>query len=504
MGNAYNEIAYPSAVYPRTHPDKLAALAILSGMEPVPVECCRVLELACSDGLNLLSMAYQLPESQFVGLDLAELPIARGTEMAAALGLTNLRLEAADVLAVDCASIGEFDYIVAHGFYSWAPEPVRKKILELCGKCLSAQGIAYVSYNAYPGNHIRDITRGMIRYHTAQFSDPQKQIGQARGLMRLVAGAGAADPLFAQIMASEHDRLNDASDGHFRHDDLNPYNQPFYFHEVMAEAERHGLQFLAEAEITDKREREYSPEAQAALAQVDPDDIVAGEQYRDFLGGRSFRRTLLCRQGMALNHALDATRVDRLYLGGEIRPTGVTLGDGAEGGLEIEVFECLGQAKLETNEPAVKAALLRIGQAWPSFIAFPDLLAQVEQDLQETALVDPASLAEAMLEAAIAGGVELHARPPCLACVPGPRPTASALARRQITQNTRICTLLHQTVEIEDSFSRKFVGLLDGTRDRAALRDAALEIAAGATETITEAQIEAVLLRIARLGLLEA
>ena len=248
MANAYDEVAYPSAVYPRTHPAVLAAIALLSGLQPAPVERCRVLELACGDGLNLIAMAYGLPGSRFVGLDLAADPIARGAAMIEKLGLKNVTLQARDVTALDPTELGEFDYIIAHGFYSWAPAPVREKIMEICGRHLSAEGVAYISYNAYPGNHIRDITRGMMRYHAAHFPDPVEQIGQARGLLKLIAGAGEPDALYRQIVAFEEERVRELSNGHLRHDDLNPHNQPFYFHEFMAAALAH-----APSNLTTKR-----------------------------------------------------------------------------------------------------------------------------------------------------------------------------------------------------------------------------------------------------------
>jgi tRNA G46 methylase TrmB len=88
--NAYDEILYPGRPYPQTHPDRLAAVATLAGMAPAPVGRCRVLEVACGDASNLIPMAYGLPESEFVGFDLATCPIERGKRLARRLGLKNL------------------------------------------------------------------------------------------------------------------------------------------------------------------------------------------------------------------------------------------------------------------------------------------------------------------------------------------------------------------------------------------------------------------------------
>src|SRR5471030_3018691 len=113
----YNEVQYPSAVYAQTHPDRLAMMATLYGMTPAPVEKCRVLELGCGDGWNLITMAYGLPGSEFTGIDLASEPISRGSALTTKVGMRNLSLREMDV--ADAADLGEFDYIIAHGLYSW-------------------------------------------------------------------------------------------------------------------------------------------------------------------------------------------------------------------------------------------------------------------------------------------------------------------------------------------------------------------------------------------------
>ena len=95
-------------------------------MNPPPIDNCRVLEIGCASGGNLIPMAVTLPNSYFVGIDFAERQIADGQQVVAALGLTNVRLLAEDVLQIT-ADFGQFDYIIAHGIYSWVPPEVREK-----------------------------------------------------------------------------------------------------------------------------------------------------------------------------------------------------------------------------------------------------------------------------------------------------------------------------------------------------------------------------------------
>src|SRR5262249_9717401 len=133
------------------------------------------------------------PDSEFVGLDLAARPIAKAQETAAALGLRNLRLVQADLATVNGAW-GKFDYIVAHGLYSWVPLEVREHLLELCRLFLTPHGIAFVSYNALPGGHMRTMLREMMLFHVRGFEAPEERIEQARAFTQfLLQGQSTAD-----------------------------------------------------------------------------------------------------------------------------------------------------------------------------------------------------------------------------------------------------------------------------------------------------------------------
>jgi SAM-dependent methyltransferase len=156
----YDQVPYESHPFAQTHPDRLATVATLLGMAPTPVEHCRVLELGCASGGNLIPMAAGLPESTFTGIDLSQSAIVAGQAMVASLQLTNIDLRHASILEAD-GELGIFDYIICHGVYSWVPPEVQDRILEICARNLAPNGVAYVSYNTYPGWH----ARGTIREH---------------------------------------------------------------------------------------------------------------------------------------------------------------------------------------------------------------------------------------------------------------------------------------------------------------------------------------------------
>src|SRR5258708_5874366 len=176
--NAYDKVLYPISSFPQTHPSRLATVAFLRGVRPTPIDRCRVLELGCGACRNLIPMAFHLPNSEFVGLDLARNPIASGRAFVAELGLRNIALHPIDFCQATEEQFGKFDYIIAHGVYSWVPQPVRERLLGVCREMLNPQGVAYVSYNAYPGNHFRDLVRGMMRFQASCFETPGEKIGQ--------------------------------------------------------------------------------------------------------------------------------------------------------------------------------------------------------------------------------------------------------------------------------------------------------------------------------------
>ena len=119
LSSGYDDIPYPGHAYPQTHPDRLATLATLFGMNPAPAHRCRVLELGCGNGSNLIPMALTSSNSRFLGIDLASKPIASGNELIAELALQNVEIRQQDLTEFD--SVEQYDYIIAHGLYSWVP-----------------------------------------------------------------------------------------------------------------------------------------------------------------------------------------------------------------------------------------------------------------------------------------------------------------------------------------------------------------------------------------------
>ena len=71
FSSSYDEVPYGFQAFSQSHPDRLATVGRLFGMVPVPVDRCCLLELGCASGGNLIPMAYHLPQSEFVGVEIS-------------------------------------------------------------------------------------------------------------------------------------------------------------------------------------------------------------------------------------------------------------------------------------------------------------------------------------------------------------------------------------------------------------------------------------------------
>jgi methyltransferase-like protein/2-polyprenyl-3-methyl-5-hydroxy-6-metoxy-1,4-benzoquinol methylase len=469
--NTYDSIPYPSLPLIQTHPDRLATLATLRGMRPASVEACRVLELGCAGGGNLIPMAYALPESEFVGIDLAARQIADGQRMVAALGLKNIRLEPMNLLEVT-ADLGQFDYIIAHGLYSWLPAAaVQQKLLAICKENLAPHGVAYVSYNVYPGWHLNRAVREMLLYRIQSVSRPQERLAQARDLLDFLTEAilSEATPQAKLIRAYVRylrDTFATAPEAYFLHDLLAEENEPLYFYQFVARAEAQGLQYLAETQIQTTQSGQLPAETLARLGQVAHDSIEV-EQYLDFLYGRSIRQTLLCHQDIPLTRTVSLEQVVDLYVASACAPTLPKPDNQAP---VVEIFRAANGLEFKTDHPATQAAMRRLAEIWPQAAPLKTLLT-TGQAAGPDAMTDMQILAANLLKAYSASEalVEFHAHAPPFVKAVSERPMASPIARWQAQHNQPTLTnLRHEALNLA-GLERYLLPFLDGHRDQASL-----------------------------------
>ncbi|MFN0196480.1 MAG: methyltransferase regulatory domain-containing protein [Planctomycetaceae bacterium] len=462
--STYDEVPYKSHPFQQSHPSRLATIARLFGLETAPITASRILELGCASGGNLIPTAVHLPESTCVGVDLSQVQITDGQAVIDRLQLKNIELKHLNLNDFPDEA-GEFDYIIAHGIYSWVPDSVQERIFEICEKHLSENGVAYISYNTYPGWHMRGMIRDMMCYRTRNISQPTDSVRQARGLLDFLAQAVPTENNAYGIMLQNELRvLSDKEDYYLLHEHLEEHNDPVYFYQFNERAESHGLRYLGEADFGAMSLNHFSEAVRAMLRAVSSNAIEI-EQYMDFVRNRMFRQTLLCRKGVNLKTQPDPFSLLGMSVSSGARPEQTPVNLRANDQTKFRFRDSV----MVTSDGLVKAAMLQLQEAWPRNIPFRNLLAVAASQLTgEPSVVDARSgsrealrLAEPMMRCFATGVVDISVQPSLFTTQVSDKPLASPFARMQATTENRVTNVLHESVYLND-LQRQTIMLLDG------------------------------------------
>jgi methyltransferase-like protein/SAM-dependent methyltransferase len=475
----YDEIPYRSAPFPQTRPDRLAAIAKLFGLNSPPPATARVLELGCATGGNLLAMAHDNPQGVFVGIDASSRQIADAWSSVQALGLNNITFQHLDIAELN-TDVGEFDYIICHGVYSWVQPAIQSRILEVIQKHLAHNGVGYVSYNTFPGWHIRGIVRDMMRYHGNQFADRATQLAQAKALVEFIADTGKVqDSKYKQILRDEFENIRFADDAYLHHDHLEENNFPLYFHEFAKRLAVHGLQFLGEAEFSTMVSTNFAKEIADTLQRLGAHDVLQMEQYMDYVRCRYFRQSLICKRAVVLNRSLHADQVKEFHFSANASPVVTDVPMATDSTVEFKIPSGAG---LNCRHPLTKAALQVLLRAWPSTLSFSELyveskLEAAQQNVSNDLLLESEFLASDLLSGIAAGVIEWRLDPKSYAKSNADRPTGSRLARHLASSGNITSNLRGEQLTL-DLIHRHVLLQLDGTHDRDYLTESLAEFIA--------------------------
>lgn len=469
--NRYDTVPYFDRPYRGTHPRNLETIARLLRIQSPPIPTCRVLELGCAAGANLIPQACDLPGAKFVGVDFSKVQIERGQSTVRALGLSNIELHHANVMEIDDRS-GKFDYIIAHGIYSWVPEQVRRKILEICRANLSDNGVAMVSYNTYPGWHIKAIARELMLYHADGIDDPRAQIREARAVLDFLVELQANDDPIAMLLQRERELLQRHGDEYLFHEFLEPQNVPCYFHQFVEAAQEAGLQYLTDVDLSRTLLSNYSEKIRQTLDKL---PLVQREQYLDFLTNRSFRATLLTHAEVSIERNVTVRAVSDFHVGLADKPhvSNVDLHSTAP-----TLFKFSRGAVNATN-PLAKAAMTWLCQMYPECVPFDELRKRAQDtllqhcpDRNEPTPSDLKLLASTLLVGYAQNLVDLCVHPPrCIARISS-HPTATPLARLQAVESDTVTNSRHEQIQL-DPLAKRLMLRLDGKHDRSMLVEVA-------------------------------
>lgn len=371
-GDPFDLLPYESRPYPDTQPGRLSALAVLHGLEPAEVTRGRVLELGCASGGNILPLAVCFPEASFIGINLWARHVEEGRARIRELGLANIELRQGDLANCNLPS-GTFDTIICHGVYSWVPPDVQDAILRIVATQLAPTGLAYISYNTYPGWHLRQTVRDIFRYHAGTLATPQQQVAKGLALLEELAQSTDATRPYGQALRAEAKLLAETTPSYIMGEYLAASSTPCYFHEFSARVSAHGLAYLCEARFDIGLIEELHPDFDRKIRAHAGDDPVAHEQYLDLFLGRQFRRSVLVKADhtASITRTISKARLSGLHLATTLEP------DLEESSYGKIVFKNSDERTLTAIDPDVCRALELLATVAPRTLTPEEICAKV-------------------------------------------------------------------------------------------------------------------------------
>jgi SAM-dependent methyltransferase len=498
---SYEAVPYDAKPIAATDPDRAAAIARLFGIETAKITRARVLELGCAEGTNLLALASAYPESSFVGIDLSSTLLDVARSSLEELGVDNVRFEEGDIGELP-AREGEFDFIIAHGVYSWVPAAVRHALFAGIRRLLAPRGVAYVSYNVYPGCHALEAVRQIGTYFADRSENPVSTLENLREVSRAFSAGLSPDRTATAVLREEFARAAAADNALLAHHFFGATSDAVYFHRFAEQARDHRLEYLADAFLHLSNPARLDAEGQKVLKQFGS-DIVRSEQCLDILTGTPFRQSLLVRDDLDFRRELGPGPVTTFFVSCDAK-----VEDKVDLAPNVPMrFSLPGQSAATLSSPLNKAMLLHLIEAAPEQVSFEDLGVRAAVRVHEAGLpVDAAqverSLSEALLGLYVRGFVNFRTTP--LACLrkPSHRPKAFRFARHQASRGKLVTNRVFVPAPLP-ARARVLLELLDGTRDRASLFDHWRALLGSFDESL-DREFAAYLEHFSRLGLLEA
>ncbi len=290
------DIPYLRDFKPMLAPAWLDHVALVAGIEPPPRQngfawC----DLGCGQGVTAAILAATHPAGEFHGIDAMPLHIDHARRLAAGAAIPNLQLHAVDFAAASGLQLPQFDYIVAHGVYTWIGLEAQYAMLRFIDRRLKPGGLVYLSYNAMPG-WARDLPfQGLLRELGRTFpGDNFKRFTAAAELARTLAGAGVASLAASFIVKELQERPEDYPPAYLVHEFMPPAWQPLYVTEVRREMATIGLVPVGSATLSENFDWMVLDEAaRQTLGRITNSD--ARELVRDYYLDQRFRCDVFAR-----------------------------------------------------------------------------------------------------------------------------------------------------------------------------------------------------------------
>lgn len=294
----YDKIPYKSLSFAQSNPHRLQSNATILGLNPPPISNANILEIGCSFGGNLIPFALQNPDAKLLGIDLSSEQIKNGKEITKQLAVQNLELECMDVTQFSKKYPNKiFDYIIVHGVYSWVPNFVKDAILNTIKTHLSKNGVAYISYNVYPGWKEKDVLRKIIQMAFNNKNDLQfaKEclIVYRDFLQENININNFEQSVGAKSLIYNINRILQSPDYYIIHEYLEENNNPLFFIDFINELSKHDLTYLCESGLEDIIKPQLGHTPSDEFIEKHFNDRINLEAWNDIFSNKVFRTSLI-------------------------------------------------------------------------------------------------------------------------------------------------------------------------------------------------------------------
>ena len=382
---AYDDLPYKSMPVEWTAPERLALASLLHGGPRPRLDAYRVLELGCADGSNLIPMAFFRPDGRFVGIDSAGSQIALAGARRASLDLGNIEFIWADFRAAENVVSGEFDFIIAHGVFSWIPDAARDAMLELCARHLRDDGLVYLNYNTYPGWNVRGMVRRFLLARTRGGVSLHNRALLAQEVAeQLAASIPSSESPFTRLLVKELRFVSEHHHSYVAHEYLAEDNHAYWRSEFLGLAGTHEFEYVADADFsypTGRITASAPPTwVQQDLSGAEVDDTM------DLLSYRQLHSPILCRRPLI-------RRPHSIAEFAELTIASVLTSDPDERG-QPGMFRHPSGYEVEAKEGDMRTALRNLQRHWPRGLRIGDMFHDVANVMDDLKLLHRNGLIE--------------------------------------------------------------------------------------------------------------
>jgi len=304
------DVTYTHPFYAFLAPAWLDYVAVLNGVTPPDrrggFSWC---DLGCGFGVTAVGLAATHGNGRFGGIDMNAGHIDDAQCLARDAAVENATFLATDIATAD-REAESFDYIVAHGVYTWVGPQTQAELCRFIDHHLKPGGLVYVSYNALPGCQ-RDLAFQRLLYAFADTApgDSIERVKAALEGVREPLGAGVPTLKDSRSLAQIVESPGRYAPSYLVHEYLVGSWRPVWVTEVRAAMAAIGLSPVGSATIVENHDSfVLGRAARATLGRIEDEDIR--ELTRDFFISQEFRRDVFIRDRVPLD---EEQRVRRLF-----------------------------------------------------------------------------------------------------------------------------------------------------------------------------------------------